>query len=271
MFDISLSPSNNEFFIKPGQNYLLALDIFNNSKTTFTLNSSVEAWLPQSNKGEINYNNVFADPSISFSLNNSDLKLGQTFLVKPNEKKQLVLKISTTTATSLKDHYFTFFVTQLSANQTTAKIGAHLIFSTQEKQDESLTIKNLSISPFVKDSFFKPITFSSTVYNNSSQYNKLIGNLVITKNGLKIQEFIISPDTILGKYSRSIRCADKEANIIPCAIRPPFWPGKYQAILTLNSQKPIEAHIGFFVFPYTVFLVLGIITVFILLLFKKKK
>jgi len=270
MFDISISPSNNEFFIKPGQSYLLAFDIINNSQTTLTLNSSIETWLPKDNKGEITYENAFADPSISFSLNNSDLKLGQTFLAKPNEKKQLVLKIHTTTSTSLKDHYYTFFITQLSPDQTTAKIGAHLIFSTQEKQTASLSIKKFSASPLIKDSFFKPIIFSGTAYNNSSQYSKLTGKLIISKNNLKIQEIIISPDVILGNYSRSIRCADKEANIIPCAINPPFWPGKYTATLTLNSQKPIETQISFFVFPYTVFLVLGIITAIILITMRIK-
>ena len=269
MFDITLSPSNNEFFIKPGQNYLLAFDIVNNSQTTLTLNSNVETWLPKGDKGEISYENAFADPSISFSLNNSDLKLGQTFLAKPNEKKQLVLKISTTDITSQKDHYYTFFITQLSADQTTAKIGAHLIFSTQEKQSDSLTIKKFSVTPLVKDSFFKPIKFASTIYNNSSQYSKLTGKLVITKNNLKIQELIISPDVILGNYSRSIRCADKEANIIPCAINPPFWPGKYTATLTLNSQKPVSFETGFFVFPYSVFLFLGIISAIFLLFYRR--
>jgi hypothetical protein len=269
MFDISISPSNNQFFIKPGQSYLLALEILNNSKTTLSLNSSVEPWLPKGKQGEISYNNVFPDTSISFSLNNADLKLGQTFLLKPNEKKQLVLKISSSTTNNPKDHFYTFFVSQISPNQTTAKIGAHLIFSTQEKQDTSLSIKNFSISPFIKDTFLKPITFSGEIYNNSTQYNKSIGQITITKNELKIKELILSPDTILGKNSRLIRCMDTETNIVPCTINPPFWPGKYQATLTLNSQKPVSLETGFFIFPYSFFLLSGIILAILLFLYRR--
>ena len=83
MFDLSISPSNNEFFIKPGQKYLLAFNITNHSKKTYSLNTSIEAWLPKDNQGKVSYDNVIADSSISFSLNNSDLELGQTFVLEP--------------------------------------------------------------------------------------------------------------------------------------------------------------------------------------------
>jgi hypothetical protein len=270
MFDLSISPSNNEFFIKPGQKYLLGFNITNNSKTTQTLSTSIEAWLPKDNQGKVSYTNVIADPSITFALNNADLQLGQTFVINPKETKQLVLKITTTPYTNRKDHYFTFFLTQKTEEQISGKIGAHLIITTQEKQDTSLLIKNFKASPLIKDSFLKPIYFSSTVTNNSSQFNKITGKLSISKNNLTIKEFTLSPDVVLGGYSRLVRCADKNAEIIPCALNPPFWPGFYTATLTINAEKPLVAQTTFFVFPYTVFIILGIITAIILITMRTK-
>lgn len=269
MFDISISPSNNEFFIKPGQKYLLAFNITNHSKTTYSLTTSIEAWLPKDNQGKVSYDNVIADPSISFSLNNADLELGQTFTIQPQEKKQLVLKISTTPYTNRKDHYFTFFITQKNERQISGKIGAHLIINTQDKQESSLLIKKFSSSPLIKDVFFKPIYFSGLVTNNSSQFNKITGKITINKKDLKIQEFIISPDTILGGYSRTIRCADKNAEIIPCALNPPFWPGFYTATLTINADKPLVAQIDFFVFPYSVLIGIALFSSLILFLYRR--
>jgi len=269
MFDISLSPSNNEFFIKPGQKYILAFNITNNSKTSTTLNSSVESWLPKGIDGQVSYDKVFSDPTITFSLNNADLALGESFIVNPGETRQLVLKIATLPETNRKDHYYTFFLTQKSDSQLGAKIGAHMIVTTQNKQESSLSIRQFSASPFLKDSLAHPIDFSSTIINNSSQFTKIPGKLVITKNDLPVKEFIISPDTILGGYSRRLRCANKNAEIIPCAINPPFWPGFYKATLTINSEKPVIAELNYFVFPYSVFLSFFIITSLILVLSKK--
>lgn len=258
-FDITLSPATSDFFIIPGQSYIKAFNITNNSQKNIILNSSVESWLPKGIEGSVFHDNKFVDNSIVFSLNNSDLTLGQPFLVKPDETKQLVLKISTSKNTLLKDHYFTFFISQQSEFQNNAKIGAHIIFSTENKSNISLKINQFLINPLIKDCFLKPIFFNGIIENNNTQYSKILGKLIITKNNLTIKEFILSPDIILANNKRTIRCANDKAEIIPCALNTPLWPGQYKVVLLLNQEKPVSFETGFVIFPYS-------ITFFILLI-----
>jgi len=269
-FDITLSPSVSEISITPGNKFILAFNMTNNTNSELILNSSVDTWLPRGNTGQIVYTNVYADPNISFSLNNADLSLGQEFTLGPAQKKQLVLKINAPTSVSRRDHYYTFFISQVGSEQSLAKIGAHIIISTQDKQEVDLNIEKFSISPFIKDTFFKPITFDALIKNNGKQHTKTIGKLTISKNDTKIKEFIVSPDTVLAGYNRSLRCVNDKAEIIPCALTPPFWPGIYKVNLELNSQKAVSFETAFFVFPFSIVITLGILFGFFLLLLKKK-
>ena len=270
-FDITLSPSVSEISITPGNKFILAFNITNNTNNELTLNSSVDTWLPRGNTGQVVYTNIYADPNISFSLNNSDLSLGQEFVIGPAQKKQLVLKINAPPSVSRRDHYYTFFINQVGSEQSLAKIGAHIIISTQTKQEIDLNIEKFSISPFFKDTFFKPITINATIKNNGKQYTKTIGKLTITKNDIKIKEFIISPDTVLAGYNRSLRCANDKAEIIPCSLNPPFWPGIYKVSLELNSQKAVSFETAFFVFPFSIIITIGFIAFFFLIIIKKIK
>lgn len=266
-FDITLSPATSDFFIVPGQIYTKAFNITNNSDNNIMLNSSVESWLPKGIDGSVLYNNKFTDNSINFSLNNSDLVLGQPFLIKSKETRQLVLKITTSKNTLIKDHYFTFFVSQQSEAQNNAKIGAHLIFSTENKANISLRINQFFSTPFFKDCFFKPITFGGIIENNTTQYSKILGKLTITKNNLIIKEFTLSPDIVLANNKRTIRCINDKAEDIPCALNTPLWPGLYKTTLSLNQEKPVSLETGFVVFPYSIIFVI-LITIAALFLYR---
>lgn len=268
-FNITIYPATSDFFITPSQNYIKAFNITNNSKNNIILNSSVESWTPKGTNGSVSYNNKFVDNTITFSLNNSDLTLGQPFLLKPQETKQLVLKISTSKNTLIKDHYFTFFVSQQSELQNNAKIGAHLIFSTENKSNISLKINQFSIKPLIKDCFLNPITFAGIIENNTSQYSKILGKLIITKNNLTIKEYTLSPDIVLAGNKRIIRCANDKAEIIPCALNTPLWPGQYKATLSLNQEKPVSFETNFVVFPYTIIITITIMIGLIALYFNK--
>lgn len=267
-FDITLSPATSDFFINPGQNYTKVINITNNSENNIILNSSIEAWQPKGIEGSVSYNNKFTDNSINFSLNNSDLVLGQPFLIKPKETRQLVLKITTSKNTLIKDHYFTFFVSQQSESQNNAKMGAHLIFSTENKSNISLKISQFSSTPFLKDCFLKPITFGGIIENNTSQYTKILGKLTITKNNLIVKEFTLSPDIVLANNKRTIRCANDKAEIVPCALNTPLWPGLYKTTISLNQEKPVSFETGFVVFPYSITFVI-LLTISFLFLYRR--
>jgi hypothetical protein len=93
-FNTTISPAQAEFFIKPGENYIRAFNITNNSATTLTLSTLVKPWSPKNNLGEVYYQNFLPEnPNISFTFNNTDLRLGQKFILKPKKTKQVVLKI----------------------------------------------------------------------------------------------------------------------------------------------------------------------------------
>ena len=269
MFDITLSPSTSEITILPGFKYLLAFNIQNNSDSTITLNSSIESWQPKGNEGLVYYTDNLKDTTINFNLNNSNLKLGQPFILKQQEKKQLVLKIDTQNITSIKDHYYTFFISDISNNQTKAKIGAHIIISTEKKQNQNLSISDFKIKPFFKDCLIKPISISATAINSGNQLGKINGKLIISRNNLTIKEYYLSSDTVLSNTKRVIRCATKEAEIVPCSLNTPIWPGYYKIYLTLNQEKPVSYETGFFVLPYSIILFIGIIVTIFLLFYRR--
>jgi hypothetical protein len=169
-FNLSLSPPQAEYVLKPGVTLIQAYDVTNNSDQTITVNTKVLPFLPTGDNGSVTYSNLISNPNINFSLNNSDIQLGQPFTLKANETKQLVLKISANSQTKLSDYYSTFFVYQsldTSANdtnisQTTGQIGSHILLSVSDTESPKTegTIQKFTIIPKIKDVFFTPINFS---------------------------------------------------------------------------------------------------------------
>lgn len=265
-FNTTLSPAQAEFFIKPGENYIRAFNITNNSSQTLTLSTSIKSWYPKDNTGEVNYQNISPDnPNITFSLNNTDLRLGQKFIINPKETKQVVLKISTNPNLAYGDYYYTLFFDQITETQAKAQIGAHLIFSstTDKNITQDFQISQFSTSPKIKDIFLSPVNFNIIYKNNSPHFTKINGRLTIYKNDKIIKEYDILPDTILGNNTRVASCFDG-STVIPCSLKPPLWPGLYQAKITYtldNNTKGEE--ISFFTFPYA--LVLSLLTLGIVL------
>lgn len=271
MIDLTLSPSQTEFTIKPGNTLTQAYDITNNSKETVFLTSSIEGWQPFGNDGSVSYNSVISNPNINFSLNNSDLKLGQGFSLKPSEKRQLVLKIQTTTQTQDSDNYFTFFVSQDLSNsidqsnsQVNAKIGSHILLSvsSDSQVEKSADIINFHATPKFKDIFFNQINFQGEIENKTNHFLKTQGKITITKNNKIIKELPLFPSNVLSNYTRKINCLENNS-IVPCTLKPPFWPGVYNAKITLDpSISAKSVSISFFVFPYFLvglFLIISII------------
>lgn len=275
MFNLTLSPSQNEFFLKPGLSLTQAYDVVNNSSENIFLKTSVEPWQPIGNNGSVSYNNIISDPNINFSLNNSDLKLGQTFILKPNEKRQLVLKIENNTNTPLSDFYYTFFVSQDTSNslaqnnsEINVKIGSHilLIVSSDSQFKKQAIIRNFNTTPKFKDIFVNQINFNAEIENKTDHFFKTQGKIIITKNNKIIKELVLSPNNVLANHSRKIMCNGT------CTLNPPFWPGHYTAQITLDpsiSAKPVS--VSFFVFPYiltTIILIIGLVG---FLFYKSKK
>lgn len=263
-FNLTLEPAQSELIAKPNSGFTQAYSITNNSQSQIVLTTEVLPWAPLGNTGLITYNHnqVESNPHLQFSLTNADLYLGQSFTLKPGEKKQLVLKVKSDSTIPLTDSYFTFFVNQdltnslasdISATSATARLGSHLLLSTSitENPASQFSIDQFSINPRFKDILFSQVQFTSTIYNSGNYFNKSAGKITVTKNGLIVKELNIFPRNILAHSSRQIDCLS-DNQPIPCTLDPPFWPGAYTATMTLDpafGSKSIST--TFFVFPYT--------------------
>ena len=265
-FNLTLSPSQSEYVLKPGITIIQAYDVINNSEFAITLNTEVLPWIPSGTDGSVNYSQAINNPNIEFSLANSDLKIGQPFVLTANSKQQLVLKIKTKPNTGLADNYYTFFVFQnqnitKSTNnfsQATGKIGSHLLLTVSDTENPKVesVIQNFTISPKIKDILFRPITFNGLIKNNSDFFFKANGKIYITKNDKTIKEFDLSPNNVLNHHSRNITCLNENS----CSLNPPLWPGHYLVKVSLDSAlnaTPYET--SFYVLPISPILFLLLI------------
>lgn len=266
-FNLSLSPAQSEYVLKPGVNLVQAYDVINNSDSEITLNTEILPWIPSGTDGSVNYSQAVANPNIEFSLANSDIKLGQPFVLAANSKQQLVLKIKTNSNTDLADNYYTFFIFQnqnsIQSNNNftaaTGKIGSHLLLTVSDVENPKIesAIQNFSVSPKIKDVFFNQITFNCQIKNNSNFFFKTNGKIIITKNDKTIKEFELSPSNVLNHHNRDISCLNENS----CSINPPLWPGHYRVSVVLNPDLNAQTYdASFYVFPISPILFLLLTT-----------
>lgn len=266
MFNLSLTPPQVEFVLKPGVTLTQAYQVTNESDQKITLNTQVLPFLPSGNNGSVTYNNLLSNPNINFSLNNADLKLGQPFTLQPQETRQIVLKITASPQTSLSDYYATFFVyqsTDKTANgttisQTSGQIGSHILLSvadTENPKTEGI-IQKFSLTPKIKDVFFTPIKFYGQIQNNSNYFFKTAGKITISKNQQVVKELKLDSQNILANYYRQFSCNDQQT----CTLSPPLWPGKYTATLEFDSSLNIpSSSVSFLVMPVSPLILIGTI------------
>lgn len=277
-FNLSLDPAQIEITLKPNAVFTQAYNITNNSTSTLLLSSSVSAWVPADKEGGVIYQDTVDSPLI-FSLSNTDLKLGEDFTLRAGQKKQLVLKIINPSS-EIEDYYLTFFISQKpytqiqSDHQNLAKIGSHLLITTGQESSviSNFKVSKLNISPKIKD-IFTPLTISGEIANDGQHYNHIDGQLTIYKDNQVYSEQILFPYTVIPQHSRLLMCVNSDSEVLPCHLKIPIWPGKYQGIITLsgNSTK-YEYPFSFFVFPYTpTIFILFIFFIFALILKKKQK
>jgi len=272
-FNITISPAQIEYLLKPNTTIIQAYDITNNSDQDINLTTEIISFIPQGNTGSVTYQNNFSDPNISYTLNNSDLILGQPFILKANSKKQLVLKIKTSSTAPLQDSYSTFFVSQVP-NQTnvdfpmaSGKIGSHILLSVTNTENISTkgSISLFKITPKIKDVFFSQLQFSGEVKNDSNYFLKTSGQITIVKNDQTLKEIKLQPLNVLANYYRQIDCQE----ISNCTLKGPFWPGRYTATLSFDENLHIPSQsVSFFVFPVSPILFI-LFLVGIILGFKK--
>jgi len=269
LFDVSLTPPQIEFVVKPGVTLTQAYSVTNNGSDTLYLIPSVNPWQPLSDDGSVSYDNISMPLGIEFSLANAETKINQTFSLAPKTSKQLVLKIKTTSDFQPQDVYATFFISQdastsinssSTSTQATARLGSHILLTVNNTADPQSTsnLQNLLIIPRFKDIFFTPITIQGNVTNDSEFFFKTFGHLTLSKNDLLLKDFELVPLNVLSHHNRQIQCSES------CTFSPPFWPGAYTATLSLDaSASGKSVSTTFFIFPFSVFIPLMLIFAFV--------
>lgn len=283
-FSLTISPAQLDIAIKPNSTFSQAYTISNDSDQPITLTATVEGWLPKNNDGTVEYCGSTCPTHFfetKFSLGNSDIHLGDQFVINPHSKKQLVLKIQT--GSTLSDSYHTLFLNQISPvnnsedsiSQSIGRLGSHILISTTntDTPTQNLTINQIKITPLIKDSFFTPLNFNIIAENSSQYFFPIIGDIIITKNGNQFKKLTIAPQNLLPQTPRKLQCLNQDKEIIPCQISPPFWPGLYQ--ITIKTDPSIVSSsptVLFFVMPLSILLPIFflIISFFIFKIFKNK-
>jgi len=256
-FDLTISPSQIEFVLKPGTTIVQAYQITNNSLDhNIVVNTEIKPWYPQGNDGSVNYQDILPNPNIFFSLGNSDIQLNQPFTLAPKESKQVVLKIKTNSQTELSDAYYTFFVYQDqniskssdSISQTTGKIGSHILLSVsnQQNQDIKAEIKNFHSSSKYRDVLFGQINFDADIQNKTDYFFKTTGKITVLKDQKNIKELELNSNNVLAHHYRRLGCNQQES----CSLQQPLWPGKYTAQIQLDPDYNVDpASVSFTILP----------------------
>lgn len=275
MLNLTFSPPILEIIAKPGATITQAYEITNNSNEQVSLNPSVIPFTPKGIDGGVTYDNLSQNPNVEFNIQNTDLGLNQTFVLKPKETKQIVLKIKTLSNIPQSDSYYTFFLTQTDSGiqtnttQTTnlGRIGSHILLSTSDSQNQevSASVTRLTTSPQIKDVFFTPIRISAQVDNLTDHYFKTDGKVTIFKNGNLVKEWKLYPQNVLASHSRSIQCADNDLKPVDCTLPSPLWPGAYSVQIESNTATTSTV---FFVWPLSPILILAFVALIMLLLRK---
>jgi len=262
MSSLSITPATLEFWLKPGATYIQSYQIKNTGQAPVTLSTSVERWLPQGFDGGLSYPGLPLD--LNFSLTNSDLHLGSSFILNPGQSRQLVLKISSPAALSPKDLYFTFFINQqlaTSDSNTTnlVRLGSHLLVSVSNSESvpSKITVSNFSFSPLIHDTFFGFGTFAGLADNQSDFFSKIEGTITISKNNSPLLQMELFPNNVLSHHQRTISCLN-DSKPVSCRLGPPLWPGFYQASLSLKNSKETSTT-NFLVLPYSLIVILLLI------------
>jgi len=299
---LSLSPPLVEVVIKPNKSILIAYTISNYGDPVI-LNSKVLPFEPKNNLGQIKIKENFEGP-IRFSLDNSNLKLNQSFFLKTNESQQLLLRIRVPEGVKEGDYYYTFIVenqaltnqTDKSASFAKASIGANILITVTETGKIEIKPKvvffevlpRFHLSLFGKKiNFFDsndPIPIVLIIENQGKNLIKAEGEIILKGNFGEKAKFNLIPQNILSESQRLIKATPSAE--INCnnflnykACKSPisllisgFFLGFYQLSTTVffgENSLQLSAKTSFFAFPIKILIVLILILIISIFIIKK--
>jgi len=285
---LSLYPPLLEVMIKPGKTITQVYQLNNQGENDLVMTSKILVFEPADELGNVRIKTdsplVMSD---WFSFQNTDLNLGDNFVLKIGQEQQVVLKIKVPENALEDDYYLTLLfesLPELTLNQGNTQnkiqIGANLLLtiSTTGEPPRKAEIAEFKIKnawfkigswQFI-DSFVNPLIILR-VKNIGRSLFKPMGTINVSgwTGGKYLLELL--PENILTNSLRQSQCFSTDQNQpFPCQLetnwKNKFLIGPYQVKVTFGLDKISEDYqqtLHFFAFPFTLIVTL----LFIILVF----
>jgi len=277
-YSLSISPPLVEMTVMPGKSLIKAFDVENNGSSDLYLRSRVVPFLAKGEEGRINLldNDLeiakLEASGVKLGLINVQPGLGEDFLLRAGEKKQLILKISVLETVKEQDFYLTFLIEQTSDGEyisqsgsgAMAIIGSNILLTVSESGSPSLQgqIDRFRVFPKIAD-IFDLVNFETVIVNSGTVFFKVGGGISISNwQGKTVKEFEFRPDNVLAGGKRALACWQEGQ--INCQFES-SWPGRYKAVISFypneNSQEVMTKEVVFWLLPIK--LTIGLLVVLI--------
>jgi len=295
---LSITPPLVETVIKPGKSILVGYTV-SNLGDPILISPHVRPFTPQGIYGDLVLGEKPEGP-IRFNLDNSNIKLEDTFFLQSNEGQQLLLKIRVPEGTPEGDYYYTFYVENdlgkpiegRDAARTQARVGTNILITVTESGqiDVGGSIGELSVLPRRTFSLFgnNIHLFESTdiipiqliLQNTGRHLVKPEGDITLSGSLGERAKFVVQPQNILSQSSR-LAIATPSAKLDPdtdSGIKPAslylsgFFVGKYTLTADIDfgfGTKQHTATTTFYAFPIKLLIAAAIALVFGVILVKK--
>ncbi len=300
---LSISPPLLEMIIKPGKSVVIAYTLKNFSDPVI-INTQVLPIKSKDNLGHIEVLDEFEGP-VRFSLDNSEIKLGQPFFLKSGQSQQLLLRIRIPQEAPEGDYYYSFFSqTQAppakegeTSSRMRASIGANILITISNSGQVEVKgrIGLFDILSRYKLKIFKniihivescdKIPIVLTVENQGKNLIKPHGQIELRGNFGEKANYEILPNNILANSQRllvatgsaEVNCPTKGKKPIYCQqpttlILSGFFIGRYRLSTTINfgeGTPHLFASTSFIAIPIKLIAVLGVVFFIGILIIKR--
>jgi len=275
---LSLSPPLLELFIKPGKSIMVAYNLKNYGDPTF-LSLKILPFEAKDNLGNIRIKPEFAGP-VRFSLDNSDLKIGQSFFLKTNSSQQILLRIRIPENIPDGDYYYSLLadatpptaIEGIGSARAKATIGSNILISISNSGNVEIKPKIILFSVRggpIFDSLDK-IPVILTIANKGKSMIKPEGQISLKGSFGATAKYDIISKNILAESERVIEATPSAS--MNSLILSGFFVGKYNLSTTIRfgeNSPTVYGSTTFYAFPFKIFA--GIILSSILVIFIVKR
>jgi len=237
---LSISPPLLEAVVQPGRSITQAYQVTNNGQIDLYLQTKVVPFVPAGERGQVRLEPLSGGgKNFLFSLQNSDVKMGETFFLPSGGSRQLVLQIKVAEEASNGDGYFTFLLAQSDQGEfageggtgagALVKVGSNILLTVSS--DGNLGLKGQLVRFTAQPKWgdiFSPVQFLLMAGNTGPSFFKTEGEIeVFDMLGRKRKTLQLQPDNVLAGWRREIDC-----------LRGCFFssllPGRYRAVVKLS-------------------------------------